>query len=257
MTNWLLSRWLSLDLDLIASTDEALDSHSGASFKCQPVLERVWTGAPLWPTLECCGYTGKLPSVNVTQILERIWHAGDIKGEKNDSLTLQVPVLLRLQENTKCSPVGMELSSEWNISFFSNRSSATVDSRWNKVAASLVPESQVAERPACVLTPGLQRETSWTDYFSKRSSWLGVLAESLEGSHTFPLWLDNHRDGPSSCACARVRSFHWQWPMLSHCTCRERKLFWQSHETKTKAALNLSVCAAVIDSHKPPIRMRM
>lgn len=76
--------WLSLDLDLIASTYEALDSHSAAycAFKCQTVLERVWTGAPLWPTLECCGYTGKLPSVNVTQILERIWHPGDIKGKK-------------------------------------------------------------------------------------------------------------------------------------------------------------------------------
>lgn len=95
---------------------------SGLSISIQlplsTVLERVWTGAPLWPTLECCGYTGKLPSVNVTQILERKWHPGDIKGGKNDSLTLQVPVLLRLQENTKSSPVGMELSSEWNISFF-------------------------------------------------------------------------------------------------------------------------------------------
>lgn len=118
MTDWLLSRWLSLDLDLIASTYEALDSHSASSFKCQTVLERVWTGAPLWPTLECCGYTGKLPRVNVTQILERKWHPGDIKGGKNDSLTLQVPVLLWLQENTKSSPVGMELLSEWNISFF-------------------------------------------------------------------------------------------------------------------------------------------
>lgn len=204
MTDWLLSRWLSLDLYLIASTYEALDSHSASSFKCQTVLERVWTGAPLWPTLECCGYTGKLPSVNVTQILERKWHPGDNKGGGEWLSDPSGACAFAAARKYKKQPGWDGTLKRVKHQLFSNRSSATVDSRWNKVAASLVPESQVAERTISVLTPGLQRETSWTDYFSKRSSWLGVRAESLEGFHMFPLWLDNHCDGPSSCVCVHV-----------------------------------------------------
>lgn len=107
-----------------------------------------------------------------------------------------------------------------------------------------------------VLAPGWQRDTSWGDYFAtllliRCADWepgglphvLPIIRQSLwrgRASHV-SLWL---------CVRVCVCSLHSRWSIISHWTGGERKLFWQSRETKAgRAELNLWLCCMCLERY--------